>query len=54
MKVKQSVIKGIEGMAEYLAKNSAKTSMPIFSHKVEKPEGINAHIQRLEEGKSIE
>ena len=49
MKVKQSVMKGIEGMAEYLAKNSAKTSMPIFSHKVKKPEGIEEHIQRLDE-----
>lgn len=48
MKVKQSVMKGIEGMAEYLAKNSDKTSMPIFSHKIKKPEGIGEHIRRLE------
>lgn len=48
MKVKQSVIKGIERMAKYLAKNSVRTSMPIFSYKVKKPEGIEEHIQRLE------
>ena len=54
MKVKQNVMKGIEGLAEYLAKNSVKTSMPIFSHKVVKTEGIEEHIQRLGEGKSME
>lgn len=53
MKVKQSVMKGIERLAECLAKNSVKTSMPIFSHKVEKPEGIEEHIRRLREGKNM-
>ena len=39
MKVKQNVMKGIEGLAEYLAKNSVKTSMPIFSHNIIKKQG---------------
>ena len=54
MKVMQNMIKGIEEMAEYLAKNSVRTSVPVFSYKVKPPDGIEEHIQLLKARRNIE
>ena len=41
-------------MAEYLAKNSVRTSVPVFSYKVKPPDGIEEHIQLLKARHNIE
>ena len=46
--MKEIIAKRIEEMAVYLAKNSSSRSVPYFVYKVKEPEGIEAHIQRLE------
>lgn len=38
----------IEGLAIYLAKKSVNKSIPIFSHKVEKPKNIEKLLHNLE------
>lgn len=47
------IAKKIEEMAVYLAKNSSSRSVPYFVYKVKEPEGIEEHIQRLEQEKSM-
>lgn len=52
--MKERIVKKIEEIAIYLAKNSTSRSIPYFVYKVREPEGITDHIQRLEKEKSIE
>ncbi len=47
------IAKKIEEMAVYLVKNSSSRSVPYFVYKVKEPEGIEEHIQRLEQEKSM-
>jgi hypothetical protein len=46
--IKKVVIKRVEEIAKYLAKNSSKTSIPVFSYKVKKPDGLEDYVQEMD------
>ena len=52
--LKETVIKQVEKMAVFLAENSEKASIPIFSYEVKKPDKLDECLCTLKNESKIE